>query len=49
MQYHDCQNAWRQGRDLTVHGWIYGIRDGILKSLVEGISALDQVDESRRG
>jgi len=43
------KNAWRQGRDLTVHGWIYGIRDGILKSLVEGISALDQVDESRRG
>ncbi|MCB1797657.1 MAG: carbonate dehydratase [Gammaproteobacteria bacterium] len=43
------KNAWRQGRDLTVHGWIYGIRDGILKSLVAGISAPDQVDESRRG
>jgi len=42
------KNAWRQGSDLTVHGWIYGIKDGILKSLVPGISALDQVDDSRR-
>jgi carbonic anhydrase len=42
------KNAWRQGRDLTVHGWIYGIKDGILKSLVPGISAFDQVDDSRR-
>ena len=34
------KNAWARGADLTVHGWIYGIRDGILHSLVPGISAL---------
>lgn len=27
------RNAWAQGTDLTVHGWIYRIQDGILKSL----------------
>ncbi|UKL13334.1 carbonate dehydratase [Dissulfurimicrobium hydrothermale] len=27
------RNAWRKGRDLYVHGWIYSIRDGILKDL----------------
>lgn len=27
------QNAWRRGQALTAHGWIYDIRDGILKDL----------------
>jgi len=25
------QDAWEQGRDLSVHGWIYSIRDGLLR------------------
>ena len=27
------QNAWRRGRSLSVHGWIYRIEDGILNDL----------------
>ena len=27
------QDAWSAKRSLTVHGWIYGIRDGLLRSL----------------
>jgi carbonic anhydrase len=27
------QNAWKNGRDLTVHGWIYNIENGILNRL----------------
>ena len=27
------QNAWKQQQELTVHGWIYSIRDGILQDL----------------
>ncbi len=28
------QDAWKSGRDLTVHGWIYNIENGILQDLV---------------
>lgn len=31
------QNAWKQGRDLSVHGWIYSIENGILKDLESGV------------
>ena len=27
------QNAWGRGQVLSVHGWIYGIRDGLLRDL----------------
>ena len=27
------QNAWARGQELTVHGWIYGIGDGLLRDL----------------
>jgi carbonic anhydrase len=33
------QSAWKKGSDLTVHGWIYNIEDGILKDLDSCISA----------
>ncbi len=28
------QNAWSQGRELYLHGWVYGLNDGIIKRLV---------------
>jgi carbonic anhydrase len=27
--------AWAAGRDLQLHGWVYDIRDGLLKSLLD--------------
>lgn len=27
------QNAWARGQELAVHGWIYGIDDGLLRDL----------------
>jgi carbonic anhydrase len=27
------RDAWQRGRKLTVHGWIYGVRDGLLRDL----------------
>lgn len=33
------QQAWDEGQSLTIHGWIYGLEDGILKDL--GVSHSD--------
>ena len=38
------QNAWQRGQSLSVHGWIYSIRDGLLQDLQVRISQPDQVD-----
>jgi len=40
------QNAWREGRELAVHGWIYGIGDGLLKDLgftIDGAHMLEPI------
>lgn len=37
------KNAWSAGRQLSVHGWIYSIRNGILKDLGVSISGQEQI------
>jgi len=27
------QNAWQRGQEIVVHGWIYGLEDGLLRDL----------------
>jgi carbonic anhydrase len=27
------QSAWQRGQELIVHGWIYGLHDGLLRDL----------------
>lgn len=36
------QNAWSRGQELAVHGWIYGIEDGLLRDL--GMCITNQVE-----
>ena len=26
-------DAWRRGQDVTIHGWVYGLKDGLLRDL----------------
>src|SRR5438034_5418524 len=33
------REAWGRGQELTVHGWIYGLRDGLLRNLGMCISS----------
>jgi carbonic anhydrase len=37
------QRAWKANQDLTVHGWIYSIENGLLKSLEAEVSDPDQL------
>jgi carbonic anhydrase len=36
------QDAWARGQDLTVHGWVYGLRDGLLRDLKTSASSSDE-------
>jgi len=38
------QSAWRRGQQVSVHGWIYSLKDGLLKDLGATISSDEQLD-----
>jgi len=35
------QDAWERGQSVTVHGWVYGLRDGLLRDLGMSIANND--------
>jgi carbonic anhydrase len=41
------RDAWARGQELAVHGWIYDIRDGLLRDLGMSVSSEDGVPELR--
>jgi len=42
------QSAWRSGRELAVHGWIYSLEDGILKDLNLCMTSPEEVSHTHR-
>ncbi len=42
------QDAWDRGQALAVHGWIYGIHDGLLKDLNVCITKKEEIPEIYR-
>ncbi|MFK8047678.1 MAG: carbonate dehydratase [Halioglobus sp.] len=43
-----AQNAWDRGQPLEVHGWIYSLRDGLLKDLNCSVDSADQIEKVYR-
>jgi carbonic anhydrase len=37
------QQAWERGQQLAVHGWIYGLEDGLLRELNFSITGLNEI------
>ncbi|MBA6412923.1 carbonate dehydratase [Parahaliea sp. F7430] len=42
------QNAWSRGHEISVHGWVYSLKDGLVKDLQCSVSSLDQVSKIYR-
>jgi len=42
-------DAWARGQSVTVHGWIYGLRDGLIRELGQGIANPDDIQAAYRG
>lgn len=39
------QDAWQRGQNLTIHSWIYGLKDGLVRDLGLTISKPDHIPE----
>ncbi len=35
------QDAWERGQEIVVHGWVYGLQNGLLQDLTMTVSRLD--------
>lgn len=42
------QDAWVRGQELSIHGWIYGIKDGLLRDLGVTISDTNEAPPAYR-
>ncbi len=42
------RDAWERGQAVTLHGWVYGLKDGLLKDLLMTVRANADVDKAYR-
>ncbi len=37
-------DAWAKGQKVSVHGWAYGVHDGLLQDLHMSVSSVDAIE-----
>lgn len=42
------QDAWRRGQPIALHGWVYGLKDGLLQDLHMVVRGTDVLDDTYR-
>ena len=42
------RDAWERGQSLTIHGWIYGLHDGLLRDLKMSATNADELERAYR-
>ncbi|MFD0669450.1 carbonate dehydratase [Ramlibacter sp. MAHUQ-53] len=43
------QDAWKRGQSVTLHGWVYGISDGLLQDLHMTVDSPEDLQRAYRG
>jgi carbonic anhydrase len=38
------QDAWSRGQTVTLHGWVYGVHDGLLQDLAMNVNNAEGLD-----
>jgi carbonic anhydrase len=41
-------DAWARGQTVSVHGWVYGIHDGLLQNLHISVSGIEGLESAYR-
>ena len=42
------RDAWQRGQELTVHSWIYGLHDGLIRDLGMAVGSWKEVEPAHR-
>ncbi len=42
------QDAWQRGQDVVVHGWVYGLHNGLLEDLAMSVTAGEDLGQAYR-
>jgi carbonic anhydrase len=42
------QDAWSRGQTVTVHGWVYDLKDGLVRDMGISIANLDELEHRYR-
>lgn len=41
------ESAWERGQEVTIHGWLYSLKDGLVNDLRVDVSSADSIDDMR--